>query len=54
VLVHGSMNDHSAFGPLVETLVGEMTVFAMDRRGFGASGDTVPVAPWAAPLSPTR
>ncbi len=39
VLVHGSMNDHSAFGPLVSELGDDMTTFAMDRRGFGASGD---------------
>ena len=39
VLVHGSMCDHTAFDPLVAELGGTMTTFAMDRRGFGASGD---------------
>jgi pimeloyl-ACP methyl ester carboxylesterase len=39
VLVHGSMCDHTAFDPLVAELRGTMTAFAMDRRGFGASGD---------------
>jgi pimeloyl-ACP methyl ester carboxylesterase len=40
VLVHGSMCDHTAFDPLVAELRDTMTTFAMDRRGFGASGDT--------------
>ena len=39
VLVHGSMCDHSAFDPLVAELRGDMATYAMDRRGFGASGD---------------
>jgi pimeloyl-ACP methyl ester carboxylesterase len=39
VLVHGSMCDHTAFDPLVAELRTTMTTFAMDRRGFGASGD---------------
>jgi pimeloyl-ACP methyl ester carboxylesterase len=39
VLVHGSMCDHTAFDPLVAELGTTMTTFAMDRRGFGASGD---------------
>jgi pimeloyl-ACP methyl ester carboxylesterase len=39
VLVHGSMCDHTAFDPLVAELRGAMTTYAMDRRGFGASGD---------------
>jgi pimeloyl-ACP methyl ester carboxylesterase len=39
VLVHGSLCDHTAFDPLVAELRGTMTTFAMDRRGFGASGD---------------
>jgi pimeloyl-ACP methyl ester carboxylesterase len=40
VLVHGSMCDHTASDPLVAELRDTMTTFAMDRRGFGASGDT--------------
>jgi len=39
VLVHGSMFDHTASDPLVAELRDTMTTFAMDRRGFGASGD---------------
>jgi pimeloyl-ACP methyl ester carboxylesterase len=39
VLVHGSMCDHTAFDPLVAELRAAVTTFAMDRRGFGASGD---------------
>jgi pimeloyl-ACP methyl ester carboxylesterase len=39
VLVHGSMSDHTAFAPLVGELRDELTIFAMDRRGFGASPD---------------
>jgi pimeloyl-ACP methyl ester carboxylesterase len=39
VLVHGSLCDHTAFDPLVAELRGTMATFAMDRRGFGASGD---------------
>jgi pimeloyl-ACP methyl ester carboxylesterase len=39
VLVHGSMCDHTAFDPLVAELRGAMATYAMDRRGFGASGD---------------
>jgi pimeloyl-ACP methyl ester carboxylesterase len=39
VLVHGSLCDHTRFDPLVAELRGGATTFAMDRRGFGASGD---------------
>jgi pimeloyl-ACP methyl ester carboxylesterase len=39
VMVHGSLQDHTASGALVEVLRGDLTTFAMDRRGFGASGD---------------
>jgi pimeloyl-ACP methyl ester carboxylesterase len=39
VLAHGSMGDHTAFDPLVAELRDTMTTLAMDRRGFGASGD---------------
>src|SRR5215207_7748534 len=35
----GPMCDHTAFDPLVAELRTTMTTFAMDRRGFGASGD---------------
>jgi pimeloyl-ACP methyl ester carboxylesterase len=39
VLVHGSVGHHTAFAPLVGELRDEFTIFAMDRRGFGASRD---------------
>jgi pimeloyl-ACP methyl ester carboxylesterase len=39
VLVHGSLRDHTIFEPFVEELGRHVTTFAMDRRGFGASGD---------------
>ncbi|HEX6236094.1 MAG TPA: alpha/beta hydrolase [Acidimicrobiales bacterium] len=41
VLVHGSPSDHTTFAPLVAELR-DLTTFAMDRRGSGASGDTSP------------
>lgn len=40
VMVHGSMADHTTFDPFVDALRDGWTTFAMDRRGFGASGDT--------------
>jgi pimeloyl-ACP methyl ester carboxylesterase len=39
VLVHGSIADHTTFEPFIAELRGNLTTFAMDRRGFGASGD---------------
>jgi pimeloyl-ACP methyl ester carboxylesterase len=39
VLVHGSVQDHTASGLLVKELQGSINTFSMDRRGFGASGD---------------
>ena len=39
VMVHGSIADHTTFAPFVEVLRHEWTTWAMDRRGFGASGD---------------
>ncbi len=44
VLVHGSLRDHTAFGPLVEELRCGATTYAMDRRGFGASSDSASYA----------
>ena len=38
-MVHGSIADHTTFDPFVAVLHDEFTTFAMDRRGFGASGD---------------
>lgn len=42
VLVHGSPSDHSTFRELVDALRADVTTFAMDRRGSGASSDTEP------------
>jgi pimeloyl-ACP methyl ester carboxylesterase len=39
VMVHGSVADHTTLAPLVDELRKDMSVFSMDRRGFGASGD---------------
>jgi alpha-beta hydrolase superfamily lysophospholipase len=40
VLVHGSIQDHTVSWALVEALRSDFTTYAMDRRGFGASGDS--------------
>ncbi len=39
VLIHGSVRDHTIFEPLIAHLQSRMTTYAIDRRGFGASGD---------------
>ena len=39
VLVHGSLRDHAIFEPLIAQLQSAMTTYAIDRRGFGGSGD---------------
>jgi pimeloyl-ACP methyl ester carboxylesterase len=39
VLVHGSLRNHTIFDPLVAHLQVHLTTYAIDRRGFGASGD---------------
>lgn len=39
VLVHGSIADHTTFEPFVAELRDHVTTLAMDRRGFGVSGD---------------
>lgn len=39
VLVHGSFTDHTAWAVPSTELEKHFTTFAMDRRGFGASGD---------------
>jgi len=41
VMVHGSIADHSTFEPFVAVLRNHLTTFAMDRRGFGATPDTL-------------
>jgi pimeloyl-ACP methyl ester carboxylesterase len=40
VLVHGSLQDHRANRTFVDELVSDFTTYAIDRRGFGASGDS--------------
>ncbi|MGD9701192.1 MAG: alpha/beta fold hydrolase [Acidimicrobiia bacterium] len=42
MLVHGSIADHTTLAPLIDELRTDMTTYSMDRRGFGASGDTAP------------
>ena len=39
LLVHGGTTTHAHFDPLISELRSEFTVFAMDRRGYGASPD---------------
>lgn len=39
VLVHGSTQDHTVSAALVAELKADFTTYAMDRAGFGASGD---------------
>src|SRR5262245_9997675 len=39
VMVHGSIADHTTFDSFVAVLRDEFTTYAIDRRGFGASGD---------------
>jgi pimeloyl-ACP methyl ester carboxylesterase len=40
VMVHGSLQDHTASRALIDELRSSFTTFCMDRRGFGASGDS--------------
>lgn len=42
LLVHGSSADHTRWLPILPALERHFTVYAMDRRGRGASGDTEP------------
>jgi len=44
LLVHGTGIDHSYWDPLVPELERDFTVYAIDRRGRGESGDTAPYA----------
>jgi pimeloyl-ACP methyl ester carboxylesterase len=39
VLVHAATVDHSSWDPLLSALTPHFTVYAMDRRGRGSSGD---------------
>jgi len=40
VLVHGSFADHTRWRPVLSELAGHFTIYAVDRRGRGASGDS--------------
>jgi pimeloyl-ACP methyl ester carboxylesterase len=40
VLVHAGTTDHHSWDPLLPTLTAHFTVYAMDRRGRGGSGDS--------------
>ena len=42
VLVHGAAADHTTFRVIGPRLAGRYTVHAIDRRGRGGSGDTLP------------
>lgn len=44
VLVHGASADHTTFRALGPRLAATHDLFAVDRRGRGASGDTLPYA----------
>jgi pimeloyl-ACP methyl ester carboxylesterase len=44
VLVHGGTADHTRWMPVLSPLERAFTVFAMDRRGRGGSGDKEPYA----------
>ena len=39
VLIHGAAADHSRWAPVLPALEQRFTVFAVDRRGRGRSGD---------------
>ena len=40
VMVHGTAADHSRWGPVLPALEERFTVYAVDRRGRGGSGDS--------------
>ena len=42
ILVHGTTADHTRWRPLLPYLEPHATVYAVDRRGRGASGDAAP------------
>jgi pimeloyl-ACP methyl ester carboxylesterase len=44
VLVHGTGTDHTYWDPVIPKLARSFTVYAVDRRGRGHSGDTQPYA----------
>ncbi len=44
VLIHGTSADHTRWAPVLPPLQSRFTVYAIDRRGRGGSGDTEPYA----------
>lgn len=42
VLVHGTTSEHNRWRPILPALEAHFTVYAVDRRGRGGSGDTEP------------
>ena len=44
VLVHGASADHTRWAPVLPMFERSFTVYAVDRRGRGGSGDTEPYA----------
>ena len=40
VLIHGTASDHSRWMPVLPALEDRFTVYAIDRRGRGGSGDS--------------
>jgi pimeloyl-ACP methyl ester carboxylesterase len=44
VLVHGGIEDHTYFHPALPALASHFTVYVVERRGRGHSGDTEPYA----------
>ncbi|MDD3858377.1 MAG: alpha/beta hydrolase, partial [Methanoculleus sp.] len=42
VLVHGTTADHTRWGRILPMLEQTFTVYAVDRRGRGQSGDSAP------------
>jgi pimeloyl-ACP methyl ester carboxylesterase len=42
VLVHGTSADHSRWKPVLAQFESQFTVYSMDRRGRGGSGDNLP------------
>jgi len=44
VLVHGTSADHTRWAPVLPPLRSRFTVYAIDRRGRGGSGDSNPYA----------
>jgi pimeloyl-ACP methyl ester carboxylesterase len=41
VLVHGSFDDHNVWAPVLPAFEERFTVYAVDRRGRGGSGDGI-------------